>query len=46
MGKESDLDRRKSMEGGIFAITERIGAVSNAMLARFAVEPLLIKGGL
>ena len=39
MDKESDINRRKFMEIGIFAITGTIAAVSTAALARFAVGP-------
>ena len=39
MGKESDLDRRKFMEIGIYTITGTIAAVSSAGLASFAVGP-------
>lgn len=37
MGKESDLNRRKFMEIGIYTITGTIAAVSSVALARFAV---------
>ncbi len=37
MGEGSDIDRRKFMEVGIYAITGSIAAVSSAALARFAV---------
>ncbi len=39
MGKESELDRRKFLEVGIFAISGTIAAVSSVALARFAVGP-------
>lgn len=39
MGKESELDRRKFMEVGIFAISGTIAALSSAALARFAIGP-------
>jgi Rieske Fe-S protein len=39
MGKESELDRRKFLEVGIFAITGSIAAVSTVALARFTVGP-------
>lgn len=39
MGKESEVDRRKFLEVGIFAITGSIVAVSSIALARFAVGP-------
>ena len=37
MEKESDLNRRKFMEIGIYTITGAIAAVSSVALARFAV---------
>ena len=37
MEKESDLNRRKFMEIGIYTITGTIAAISSAALARFAV---------
>jgi hypothetical protein len=37
MGNESDLNRRKFMEIGIYTITGTIAAVSGVALARFAV---------
>jgi Rieske Fe-S protein len=37
MGNESDLNRRKFMEVGIYSITGAIAAVSGVALARFAV---------
>ena len=37
MGKESDLNRRKFMEIGIYTITGTIAVVSGVALARFAV---------
>ncbi len=37
MDKESDLNRRKFMEIGIYTITGTIAAVSGVALARFAV---------
>lgn len=37
MAKESDLNRRKFMEVGIYTITGTIAAVSGVALARFAV---------
>ena len=37
MEKESDLNRRKFMEIGIYTITGAIAAVSGVALARFAV---------
>ena len=39
MAKESDLNRRKFMEIGIYTITGTIAAVSGVALARFAVGP-------
>ena len=39
MDKESELDRRKFLEVGIFAISGTIAAVSSAALVRFAVGP-------
>lgn len=39
MGKESDLNRRKFMEVGIYTITGAIAAVSGVALVRFAVGP-------
>jgi Rieske Fe-S protein len=39
MGKESELNRRKFMEVGIYAISSAIAAVSSAALAVFAVGP-------
>jgi Rieske Fe-S protein len=39
MGNESDLNRRKFMEIGIYTITGTIAAVSSAALLRFAVGP-------
>ena len=39
MGNESDLNRRKFMEVGIYAITGAITVVSGAALTRFAVGP-------
>jgi len=41
MSDESDLNRRKFMEVGIYAITGAITAVSGIALARFAVGPSL-----
>lgn len=41
MGNESDLNRRKFMEVGIYTITGAITAVSGVALARFAVGPSL-----
>ncbi len=43
MDKDSDINRRKFMEVGIFAITGSIAAVSTAALARFAVAHHLEK---
>jgi menaquinol-cytochrome c reductase iron-sulfur subunit len=43
MGKESELDRRKFLEVGIFAISGTIAAVSSAALVRFAVGPAFDK---
>jgi len=43
MGKESELDRRKFLEVGIFAISGTIAAVSSAALVRFAVGPAFNK---
>jgi hypothetical protein len=37
MEKESDINRRKFMEIGIYTITGTIAAVSGVALARFAV---------
>ncbi len=37
--KETDLNRRKFMEIGIYTITGTIAAVSSVALARFAVGP-------
>ena len=37
MSKEADLNRRKFMEVGIYAITGAITVVSGAVLTRFAV---------
>ena len=39
MDKESDINRRKFMEIGIYTITGSIAAVSSIALARFAVGP-------
>ena len=39
MGKESELNRRKFLEVGIFAITGSIVTVSSVALGRFAVGP-------
>jgi menaquinol-cytochrome c reductase iron-sulfur subunit len=39
MGKESEVNRRKFLEVGIFAITGSIVTVSSVALARFAVGP-------
>jgi len=39
MSKESELNRRKFLEVGIFAIGGTMAAVSTAALARFAVGP-------
>ncbi len=39
MGNESDLNRRKFMEIGIYAITGTITAVSGVALTRFAIGP-------
>jgi len=39
MSDESDLNRRKFMEVGIYAITGAITAISGIALARFAVGP-------
>jgi Rieske Fe-S protein len=39
MGNESDLNRRKFMEVGIYAITGAITVVSGIALTRFAVGP-------
>jgi len=39
MDKESELDRRKFMEVGIYAISGTIAAVSGTALARFGVGP-------
>jgi len=39
MDKESDVNRRKFMEIGIYTITGSIAAVSSVALARFAVGP-------
>jgi Rieske Fe-S protein len=39
MDKESDVNRRKFMEIGIYTITGSIAAVSSIALARFAVGP-------
>ncbi len=39
MGKESELNRRKFLEVGIFAITGSIVTVSSVALARFAIGP-------
>jgi Rieske Fe-S protein len=41
MGNESDLNRRKFMEVGIYTITGAITVVSGIALARFAVGPSL-----
>lgn len=41
MGSESDLNRRKFMEIGIYTITGAITVVSGVALARFAVGPSL-----
>jgi Rieske Fe-S protein len=43
MGKESEFNRRKFMEVGIYAITGAITAVSGVALARFAVGSSLRK---
>lgn len=43
MEKKSDLDRRKFMEIGIYAITGSIAVVSGTALARFAIGPSLEK---
>ena len=43
MDKESELNRRKFMEVGIYAITGAITAVSGVALASFAVGPSLRK---
>jgi menaquinol-cytochrome c reductase iron-sulfur subunit len=43
MGNESDLNRRKFMEVGIYTITGAISVVSGIALARFAVGPSLRK---
>jgi Rieske Fe-S protein len=43
MGKESDVDRRKFMEVGIYTITGTIAAISSVALARFAVGHSLEK---
>ena len=39
MGKESDLNRRKFMEIGIYTISGTIAAVSSVALARFSIGP-------
>lgn len=39
MGNESDLNRRKFMEIGIYAISGTIAAVSGVALTRFAIGP-------
>ncbi len=39
MGNESEMDRRKFMEVGIYAITGGITVVSGIALARFAIGP-------
>jgi len=41
MGNESDINRRKFMEVGIYTITGAISVVSGIALARFAVGPSL-----
>ena len=41
MGNDSDVNRRKFMEVGIYTITGAITAVSGVALARFAVGPSL-----
>jgi hypothetical protein len=38
MGKESDVNRRKFMEIGIYSITGAITVVSGVALARFEVD--------
>jgi Rieske Fe-S protein len=43
MGNESEMDRRKFMEVGIYTITGAIAVVSGAALARFAVGESLRK---
>lgn len=43
MGKESEVNRRKFMQVGIFAISGTIAAVSTAALARFTIGPSLKK---
>ena len=43
MGKESDLNRRKFLEIGIFGICGTIAAVSTAALACFSVAHHLEK---
>lgn len=43
MGKESEVNRRKFMQVGIFAISGTIAAVSTAALGRFTVGPSLKK---
>jgi Rieske Fe-S protein len=44
MGNESDLNRRKFMEVGIYTITGAITVVSGIALVRFAVGPSLRAG--
>jgi len=39
MGKESDMNRRKFMEVGIYAISGSIAAVSSVALAGFSIGP-------
>ena len=43
MSKTSDLNRRKFMEVGIYAISGALASVSGVALARFAVGPSLNK---
>ena len=44
MDKDPELNRRKFMEIGIYAISGTIAAASSVALARFAVGPSFEKG--